>query len=545
MMTLPRFPNFAALFLAAALAVPASAQQLASAGPDASPAAAGTPMENPLLTESTLPYHLPPFDRIKDADFEPAYMQGMAEHLKEVEAIAGNAQPATFENTVVALERSGRLLERVERIFSNLASANTNPAIQATESAMAPRLAAHEDEIHLNAALFARLQSIYDQRDRLNLDPESKYLLERYEKDFVRAGAKLSDADKAKLKAMNAELASLETTFNQDVLKEKNADTVVIEDRAQLAGMTDGGIAAAQAVARLQHHDGKFAIPLLNTTGQPALSSLTDRALRQRIMEASLARNSHGGEFDDTTVIARMVKLRAERAVLLGYPNHAAYQLEDQTIGSVDAVNKLLAESAAPAVANARREAADMQSIIDQEKGGFSLASWDWDFYSEKVRQSRYAFDESQLTPYFELNHVLQDGVFYAATRLYGITFKERHDLPVYQPDVRVFEVFDKDGSPLALFLADYYARPSKRGGRVDERVRDAVEPAGRQTRDRQPSQHHQARPRRADAADPGRGQDDVPRVRPRFARDVLEGRVPAFCGHERAARLRGIPLAV
>ena len=464
MMMPPGFPNFAVLFLAVALAGPASAQEPAP-GPDASPAANGTPMENPLLTESTLPYHLPPFDRIRDADFEPAFTQGMAEHLREVEAIAGNTQPPTFENTVVALERSGRLLERVERIFSNLAAANTNPAIQKIESTMAPMLAAHADDIHLNAVLFARLQAIYDQRDKLNLDPESKYLLERYEKDFVRAGARLSDADKAKLKAMNAELASLETTFNQDVLKEKNADTIVVDDRAQLAGMTDAGVAAARAVARLQKHDGKFAIPLLNTTGQPALSSLGDRALRQRIMEASLARNSHGGEFDDTAVIARMVKLRAERAVLLGYPNHAAYQLEDQTIGSVAAVNKLLAESAAPAVANARKEAADMQAIIDQEKGGFQLASWDWDFYSEKVRQARYAFDESQLAPYFELNHVLQDGVFYAATRLYGITFKERHDLPVYQPDVRVFEVFDKDGSPLALFLADYYARPSKRGG--------------------------------------------------------------------------------
>ena len=389
----------------------------------------------------------------------------MAEHLKEVEAIFNNPAPATFENTVVALERSGQTLERVDRIFSNLAGANTNPAIQKVESTMAPKLAAHSDEIHLNAALFARLQSLYDQRDKLPLDAQSKYLLERYEKDFVRAGAKLSDSDKNKLKGMNGELATLETTFNQDILKEKNADSVVVADRAQLAGMSDPEIAATQAAAKADKQEGKFAVRLLNTTGQPALASLQDRALRQKLMDASLTRNSHGGEFDTRAVVARIAKLRAERAVLLGYPNHAAYQLEDQTIGSVAAVNKLLADSAAPAVANARKEGADIQAVIDQEKGGFPLAASDWDFYSEKVRKARYDFDESQLKPYFELNHVLQDGVFYAATQLYGITFKERHDLPVYQPDVRVFEVFDADGSPLALFLADYYARPSKRGG--------------------------------------------------------------------------------
>ena len=421
--------------------------------------------ENPLLTESTLPFHFPPFDKIKDADYQPAFEQGMAEHLKEVAAIANNPQPATFENTIVALERSGQTLARVDRIFSNLAGANTNPAIQQTETVMSPKLAAHQDEIFLNPALFARVQAIYGQRDKLGLDAESKYLLERYEKDFVRAGAKLSDADKTKLKAMNGELASLETTFNQDVLKEKNADSVLVTDRAQLAGMSDSEITVAQNAAKAEKQDGKFAIRLLNTTGQPGEAYLQNRELRQRLMQASLNRNSHGGEFDDTATVARLAKLRAERAVLLGYPNHAAYQLDDQTIGSVAAVNKLLADSAAPAVANAKKEAADMQAVIDQEKGGFQLASWDWDFYSEKVRKARYDFDEAQIRPYFELNHVLIDGVFFAATKFYGITFKERKDLPVYQPDVRVFEVSDANGSPLALILIDYYARPSKRGG--------------------------------------------------------------------------------
>ncbi len=431
--------------------------------------------ENPLLTASTLPYHLPPFDRIQNADYAPALEQGMAEHLKEVEAIADDPAPPTFENTIVALERSGRLLERVGLIFSNLAEANTNPALQQTQTETAPKLAAHEDAVRLNAKLFARIESLYDRREQLGLDAESKYLLDRYEKDFVRAGAKLSDADKTKLKAMNAELASLETTFNQDVLKEKNADSVVVADRAGLAGMSDGEIAATEVAAKAEHQDGKFVVRLLNTTNQPALTNLQDRALRQRIFEASTTRNSHGGPFDDTAVVARIARLRAERAVLLGYPNHAAYQLDDQTIGSVAAVNKLLADAAGPAVANARKEGADIRAVIDREGGGFPLAAWDWDLYSEKVRKEKYAFDGAQLKPYFELDHVLQDGVFYAAHQLYGVTFKERHDLPVYQPDVRVFEVFDKDGSPLALFLGDYFARPSKAGGAwMNEYVRQS-----------------------------------------------------------------------
>jgi peptidyl-dipeptidase Dcp len=421
--------------------------------------------KNPLLTESTLPYHAPPFDQIKDEHYEPAYAQGMTEELKEVEAIAANKEKPTFDNTIVALERSGRTLARVDHIFSNLTGANTNPKMQKIETAMAPKLSAQQDAIHLNSALFARIQSLYDDRDKLGLDAEAKWLLERYYKDFVRAGAKLPESDKTKLKAMNAELATLQTTFEQNVLKEKNASSIVVEKRDDLTGLSENQIAAAIAAAKAEHKEGKFVLPLLNTTGQPSLASLQNRALRERIMKTSLARNSHGGEFDNRTVVTRIAKLRAERATLLGYANHAAYQLEDQTAGNVETVNKLLAQLAPPAVANARREGADMQAVIDQEHGGFQLASWDWDFYSEKVRKARYAFDESQLRPYFELNHVLIDGVFFAAGKLYGLTFKERHDLPVYQPDVRVFEVFDKDGEPLALFFVDYYARSSKRGG--------------------------------------------------------------------------------
>jgi peptidyl-dipeptidase Dcp len=431
--------------------------------------------DNPLLTESTLPYHYPPFDKIKDEHFVPAIEAGMRDQLKEVEAIANNSGKPTFDNTIVALERAGRLLDRAQRTFSNLNACDTNPTRQKIDKEIAPKLAAHRDAIFLNPKLFARVQALYENRDKfaaanpsgggLGLDPESAYLLERYYKDFVRAGAKLSDADKEKLKEINTELARLQAQFEQDVLKERNASSIVVSRREELAGLTNDQMASLTAAAKAEHEKGKFVIQLQNTTGQPLLGSLQDRHLRERIMQASLSRNSKGGEFDTRNVVLRTAELRAEKAKLLGYPNWAAYQLEDQTAHDVPTVNKLLAGLAPPAVANAKREAADMQKIVDQEKGGFQIAPWDWDFYSEKVRRAKYAFDESEVRPYYELNHVIIDGVFYAAQRLYGLTFKERHDLPVYQPDVRVFEVYDRDGKPLALFIGDYYARPSKHGG--------------------------------------------------------------------------------
>ena len=426
---------------------------------------AADPIDNPLLKESTLPYHLPPFDQIKDQHFVPAMEAGMRDQLKEVDAVANNPEKPTFENTVVALERTGRSLDRAERTFSNLNACNTNPALQKIDKEMAPKLSAHRDAIHLNGKLFARIQQLYDNRDKLGLDPESAYLLERYYKDFVRAGAKLSDSDKEKLKKINVELATLQTQFEQNVLKEKNASSIVVDRKEDLAGLSDNQMASVTAAAKAEHKEGKFVIQLQNTTGQPLLGSLQNRQLRERIMQTSFARNSKGGEFDTRRVVLRTSQLRAEKAKLLGYTNWAAYQLEDQTAHDVPTVNKLLGDLAPPAVANAKREAADMQKIVDQENGRSQVAAWDWDFYSEKVRKARYAFDESELRPYYELNHVILDGVFFAAGKLYGLTFKERHDLPVYQPDVRVFEVYDRDGQPLALFLGDYYARPSKRGG--------------------------------------------------------------------------------
>jgi peptidyl-dipeptidase Dcp len=421
--------------------------------------------DNPLLKESPLPYHVPPFDKIKDEHFGPAMEAGIREQLKEVEVVANSSEKPTFENTIVALERTGRLLDRAERTFSNLNACNTNPTLQKIETEMAPKLSAHRDAIHLNGKLFARIKELYDNRDKLGLDPEPAYLLERYYKDFVRAGSKLSDADKEKLKKINAELATLQTQFEQNVLKEKNASSIVVDRKEDLAGVSDNQMASVINAAKAEHKEGKFVIQLQNTTGQPLLGSLQNRQLRERIMQTSLSRNSKGGEFDTRNVVMRTAQLRAEKAKLLGYPNWAAYQLEDQTAHDVPTVNKLLGDLAPPAVANARREAGDMQKIVDHENGGFQIGAADWAFYSEKVRKARYAFDESELRPYYELNHVILDGVFFAAGKLYGLTFKERHDIPVYQSDVRVFEVYDRDGKSLALFLGDYYARPSKRGG--------------------------------------------------------------------------------
>lgn len=422
-------------------------------------------MPNPLLTESTLPFRLPPFDKIRDEHYGPAFEQGMAEQLKEVDVIAHSKEKPTLENTLVAMERSGDLLGRVNRIFDNLTSAHTNPVMQKLEAEMAPKLSKHRDAILLHPRLFARVQALYDQRGTLKLDAEDARLLERGYQSFVRAGAKLPEGEKTKLKAMNAELATLMTQFAQNVLKEVNAKAIVVEKKEELAGMPENEIAAAAAAAKELGKEGKFVLRLLNTSGQPPLSSLTNRGLRQAILETSLGRNSSGGDFDNRALVLRIAKLRAERAQLLGFANHAAYQLEDQTAKEVGTVNKLLSDLGPAAVANAKKEGADLQKMIDAEKGGFQLAAYDWDLYSEKVRRARYAFDESQLKPYFEANRVLVDGVFFAAEKFYGLKFKQRKDLPVYHPDVTVWEVTEADGKPLALFLVDLYARPSKKGG--------------------------------------------------------------------------------
>ncbi len=421
--------------------------------------------DNPFFAASPLPYQLPPFDRVDDAHYRPAFERGMAEQIAEIAAIAGASDPPTFENTIIPLEMSGRLLDRVASTFFSLASADTNDAINAIRNEMAPRLAAHTDRILLDGDLFARVEALYEQRTALDLDDESRRLVEEYYVDFVRAGARLSDAGKERMQAINARLAALSSRFTQNVLDEVNASAVVVDSREELAGLSEGRIAATVAAAAARDLEGQFVIPLLNTSGQPALDSLEDRGLRERITRTSLARNSRGGEYDNRGVITEMARLRAERAAMLGYPNHAAYILERQTARTVAAVNERLASLAPPAVANAEREAADLQAMAAAEGTDLELAAWDWSYYTEKVRAERYAFDASQLRPYFEMDNVLENGVFFAANRLYGLTFEARPELPVYHPDVRVWEVFDAGGAPLGLFLGDFYARPSKRGG--------------------------------------------------------------------------------
>jgi peptidyl-dipeptidase Dcp len=420
---------------------------------------------NPLATASTLPFNYPAFDKIKDEHFAPAFIEGMRIQLKEIEAIANNKAAPSFDNTIVAMEKSGALLTRVQTTFGNLQGANTNDKLDAIDSEMSPKLAAHGDAIYLNAKLYARVKSLYDQRDKLKLDAESKHLLERYHTDFVRAGAKLSAADKEKLKAINGAIATLQTSFTQNVLKETNASALIVDSRAELAGMSEAAIDAAAAAAKAKGMDGKFLVAVVNTSGQPPLAVLTNRAVREKLMAISLARGSHGGEFDSRELVLKIAKARAEKATLLGYANFAAYSLEDQTAHDTAAVNKLLGELAKPAVNNAKKEAADLQAVVDADKGGFQIGAADWAFYTDKVRAQRFAFDENQLKPYFELDNVLTNGVFYAANKLYGLSFKERKDLPVYNPDVRVFDVFDADGKQLAIFIADMYARSNKQGG--------------------------------------------------------------------------------
>jgi peptidyl-dipeptidase Dcp len=423
------------------------------------------PASNPFAKPSPLPFQYPAFDKIKNEDFAPAFEEGMRQQSLEIDVVANNKAAPTFDNTIVAMERSGQLLNRVAATFSNLVGCNTNPTLDALDKDLAPKLAAHHDKIHLNEKLYKRVQTLYDKRARLHLDPESAYLLERYHTDFVRAGARLSAADKEQLKAYNGRIAALQTQFSQNVLKEANASALVVDTREELAGMSDKAIDAAAALAKQDGLDGKFKVPVVNTTQQAPLSVLTNRATREKLLALSLARGSHGGEYDNRQLVLDLARARAERAQLLGYPSHAAYMLEDQTAKTTDAVNNLLSEFARPAVRNARKEAGEIQKVIDAEGGKFQATAYDWNYYTDKVRQARYAFDENQLRPYFEYNNVLLNGVFFAATKVYGITFKERHDLPVYNPDVRVFDVFDADGKQLAIFLHDPYARPNKRGG--------------------------------------------------------------------------------
>lgn len=447
-----RFRQLAlALGLVTITAVPAAAQSGAAS--------------NPFLTPSTLPFEAPPFDRIHDSDFQPAIEAGMRENLAEVAKIADQTAAPTFDNTIVALERSGQLLTRVQRVFSGLAQSNTNETIQKVRREEAPKLAAHSDAINLNPKLFARIRNLYDRRTSMGLGAEQQYLIERYYISFVRSGANLSEADKDKLRALNQEESKLRNSFSNKLLAATKAGALVVDNSAELAGLSPADIAAAAQAADGRGLNGKWVLPLQNTTQQPAQASLTSRAVREQLFTASTLRAEHGDSNDTRETIARLAQLRAERAKLLGYPTYAAYVLDDQMAKTPDAALKLLTDLVPAATGKAHGEAAAMQTLIDQQKGGFRLAAWDWQYYAEQVRKTSYDLDETQTKPYFELNRVLKDGVFFAANKLYGITFTERKDIPVYQADVRVFEVRDANGKPLALFYYDPFKRDNKAGG--------------------------------------------------------------------------------
>ena len=452
-MRLARPALLAALMLtpaALALAAPADSSLLAS---------------NPFASVSTLPFAAPPFDRITDADYQPAIEAGMVQIQAESRAIADNPAAPTFDNTIVAMEKSGQLLNRANILFGNIVSSNTSDTLDKVNEVEAPKLQAVADAILLDPKLFTRVKSLYDRRESLALSPDQKFLLTRYYRRFVHAGAELSPADKAALTAINGQIASLQAQYQAKLVAAANANAVVVDDKAQLDGLSDAEIKVAADAAAARKLDGKWVIVLTNTTQQPILASIKDRALRLRIMAASESRGDTAGPNDLRDIISTLAQLRARKAKLLGYPSYAAYVMVDQMAHDPATAKKLLTDLAPAATAKARAEAAEIQALIDAQKGGFQLTAADWPFYADQVRKAKYSIDDSQVKPYFLLDRVLQDGVFYAANQLYGLTFKERHDIPVYNPDVRVFEVFDADGKHLALFYADYFHRPNKSGG--------------------------------------------------------------------------------
>ena len=421
--------------------------------------------DNPLFVESTLPYHAPRFDLIRNEHYQPALEEGMRQQLAEIDAIAKQMSAPTFDNTIVPMEKSGALLTRTAKTFFGVIGANTNDTLQKVQEVEAPKLAAHNDAIYLNDQLYRRVKGVYDQRNASNLSDEQKAVIERYNRDFVRAGATLSEADKIRMRSLNQELSKLSTDFSNKLLAGTKVGALVVDNVSQLDGLTEDEIKTAADAAKQRGLTGKWVLPLRNTTQQPAQAELKNRAVRQKLFEQSTLRTARSDSNDTRSTIRRMSELRAEKAQLLRYPTWAAYVLANQGAKTPENAIKLLTDLVPPATARARAEAADMRKLIDAQGGGFKLQPWDWQYYSEQVRKAKYDLDESQIMPYFELNSVLQNGVFYAANKLYGLTFKERHDIPVYQPDVRTFEVFDTDGSPLALFYFDYFKRDNKSGG--------------------------------------------------------------------------------
>ncbi len=428
-----------------------------SAGPAQTPA-------NPFAQESTLPFHAPPFDRIRETDYRPAFEAAMAEQRAEIDRIASNPAAPTFDNTMVAMERSGRMLDRVQRAFGGVVQANTNPVLDATRAAMAPKLAAHEDAIHLDPRLFARVQAVYDRRATLT-GPEQRQLTEVVYQEFVRAGARLGTADQARLRDLNGQLSSAQTAFGQKLVAAAKAGALVVDDRAALAGLDEAGIAAATQAAADRKLPGKYVLPLQNTTQQPLLASLDNRATREALFNRAWTRAEQGDANDTRALILQIVRLRAEKARLLGFPSWADYVLGNQMAKTPQAALAFMAQLAPVTAAEEKREVAELQAEITRSGANFELKPWDWEYYSQRVRKAKYDLDQNEVKPYFEISTVLTQGVFYAANQLYGVRFVERHDIPAYHPDVRVFTVYDKDGSELGLMYFDYWKRDNKSGG--------------------------------------------------------------------------------
>uniref|UniRef100_UPI0028975062 M3 family metallopeptidase n=1 Tax=Microbacterium sp. TaxID=51671 RepID=UPI0028975062 len=420
---------------------------------------------NPLLGESPLPYGLPDYRQIRPEHYLPAFEAAFAEHRREIENITRVRSMPTFENTMVALERAGELLGRVARTFYTVSSADATAEIQEIDEALAPLMAAHQDAVQLDGQLYWRVKTLHDRLDDLALEPEQRYLVERHFREMTHAGAGLDDAQKQQLTELNQRLSVLTTTFEKNLLADTNDLAVVFDDAAELDGLTEGELSAAAQNATDRGLDGRYVVTLTLFTGHPYLSSLTNRESRRRLMEASRSRGSRGNEHDNREVLREIVRLRAERAALLGYDSHAAYVTSDETAGSPEAVHALLRRLAVPAARNAHAEQDALQQIVDAEAEPFALEAHDWAFYTEKVRAAQYDLDRTALRPWFDAERVLQDGVFHAATSLYGITFTEREDLPAYHPDARVFEVHNADGSPQGLYVLDLYTRDTKRGG--------------------------------------------------------------------------------
>jgi len=415
---------------------------------------------NPFAQRSTLEYELPPFSQIKEEHYLPAFYEGCTQQLAEVQTILDTPGAATFENTIVALEKSGQMLMRTLLVFFNKSSSDTSDALDAIEEEMAPKLAAHQDAINLNPALFKRIKDLYDARESLGLNSEDAWLLERYYKDLIHSGAHLTDAQRDRLKELNEELSKLETQFSKNVLADTNDLAVLVESIEELDGLSDNEISAAAAAAKDRGHEGKWLIGMVNFTGNPVLDSLTNRELRKKIMQASLLKANRPNENDNKPVLLQMVKLRAERARLFGKETHAEHVIAVQTAEHPDNVHAMLRKIAPAAIRNAEAEAEDLK-----KSAGTDIESWDWGFYTEKVRLEKYNIDTTKMRPYFELERVLHDGVFFAANKLFGITFKERPDLVTYHPEARAFEVNNEDGSKVGLFIGDFYTRDSKRGG--------------------------------------------------------------------------------